>query len=65
MGPRRFWVTLIVSRFISREIIARDQQTAEEIARYLYANFGDRFFKADPEDIIDVRTDAPSEGAAS
>lgn len=65
MAPRLFRVTLIVGRFISRDIAAGDDRTAEEIARYLYAHFGDRFFDTDPEDIIDVLTDAQNEGAAS
>ena len=65
MAPRPFGVRLMVGRCISREIVARDEQTAEDIARYLYGIFGDRFFEGEPEDIIDVLIDDPDEGAAS
>jgi len=65
MAPRPFEVRLMLGRFVSREIVARDEQTAEDIARYLYSTFGDRCFEGEPEDIIDVMIDDPGEGAAS
>lgn len=64
MAPR-FAVRLMVGRCISRQIVARDEQTAEDIARYLYGLSGDRCFDGDPDDIIDVMIDELDEGAAS
>lgn len=65
MAPRPFGVRLMVGRCIFREIVARDEQTAEDIARYLYGTFGDRCFDNEPEDIIDVMIDDQDEGATS
>lgn len=65
MAPRHFAVRLMLGRCVSREIVARDEQTAEDIARYLFGFFGERMFEAEPEDIIDVLIDDQDEGAAS
>lgn len=63
MAPR-FRVALLVGRQMTAEFEARDAQAAEDIAKFLFEN--DRaFFRADPEDIVDVLIEDTSEGAAS
>lgn len=55
MAPR-FRVVLMVGRQMTSEFDARDEQAAEDIARFLFDR--DRsFFRADSEEILDVLTE--------
>lgn len=62
MAPR-FRVALLVGRQLTAEYEARDEQAAEDIARFLFEN--DRtFFRADSEDIVDCLIEQTGEVAA-
>lgn len=62
MAPR-FRVTLMVGHQLTAEFEARDAQAAEDIARFLFEQ--DRpFFRADPEDIMDVLAEQMGEVAS-
>lgn len=64
MAPR-FRVALLVGRQLTAEYEARDEQAAEDIARFLYGGIGLHSFEASPEHIVDVIIDQQDEGAAS
>lgn len=53
----RFSVSLVIARTVSLELEARDKQTAEAIAEYLWERFGDRYFNTGPESVCDFITD--------
>lgn len=53
----RFKVNVMIGRTLTLELTARDMQTAEDIAQYLWQCFGDRHFCAGPEEIYDFITD--------
>lgn len=62
MAPR-FRVALLVGRQRTAELEARDEQAAEDIARFLFEN--DRaFFRADSEDIVDCVIEQTGEVAS-
>lgn len=63
MAPR-FAVTLMIGRTVTAEIEARDEQAAEDIARFM-VGYDPRFFRHRAEDIVDVTIEDTSEGAAS
>jgi hypothetical protein len=62
MAPR-FRAVLLVGRQLTAEYDARDEQAAEDIARFLFDN--DRaFFRADSEDIVDCLIEQTGEAAS-
>lgn len=56
-----FQVRMMVGRELHRNIRARDEQAAEDIAHYLFQTFADRYFRADNEDIVDTIITATGE----
>ena len=63
MAPR-FRVALLVGRQLTAEYDARNEQAAEDIARFLYGGIGLHSFEASPEHIIDVIIDNLDEVAS-
>lgn len=63
MGPR-FAVTVLVGRELQIEFEARNEQAADDIARFLFAELRESFSPG-PEDIVDVTIEDTSKGAAS
>ncbi len=64
-APRRFRATLMVGRGLQLTLDARDEQAAEDIATWLFHQFGDRHFTGEPEAIFDCIVDPLTEEAAS
>lgn len=59
MAPR-FRAALMVGRQLTTEFDARDEQAAEDIARFLFEH-DPQFFRADAEDIVDCLIEQASE----
>ncbi|MCW1841751.1 hypothetical protein [Prosthecomicrobium hirschii] len=54
MTTQRYLVSLLVGRELTRVVDARTPELAEEIATFLFREFGAKQFEADDEDIVDI-----------
>ncbi|WP_324135247.1 hypothetical protein [Bosea sp. (in: a-proteobacteria)] len=63
MAPS-FRVTVLAGRELHVEFEARNEQAADDIARFLFAERRE-LFRYGPEEIVDVTIEGTSEGAAS
>lgn len=62
MSPTpRFRVCVLLNRMLTLELNAPTADAADAIARYVYDNFGTRYFDSPPEEIADVLVDPITE----
>ncbi|MBT9293114.1 hypothetical protein [Prosthecodimorpha staleyi] len=54
MTTQRYLVSLLVGRELTRVVDAHTPELAEEIATFLFREFGAKQFDADDEDIVDI-----------